>query len=1402
MVLGDNIAQAGVRFTAKIRELEVAEKSLKRLDRTIRTATGGALALNEATDTLTRSQARLTGSSSTATAGLAGLQMQMVSARAASEALERSTGDLTEAVSMLGDDSSATREMFSQLSEHVVSMDDGLSGLDSWDIDAPDAVMDVLNDFDREQMASFLQFASTDADWDEFDLNVVGLDPTIEQIDELRESLNVIEDDFPSVGDGIIGSLGDIELDKGDVWDVLGDSDLAPADILQMEDAEIEELFADAGMELGDVHEFKREFFGSMDELDHEWLVYEDWANEFDRKFTMKEWLNMPDDEAQALFDEAGLPGADPKGVRESMLRDLEDTFLDGDEPLQSLIDAEMSDVLSDADFTGILGDGPGSISEQLDMMLEGTDIDDMPGVESAFQNIGTLMEDSDAITSLIDEANAVDDAMMLMDGAFREQSNFVEFQNWLSMHGDEISAQLGSLADPDNIQTDAYGSIADMGADVSSELQRAAPGEDEAEELVAELSPAHVEMLSNVMADLDPGMVEGRRGGAELPIAGETLRMGILQEMLDWDTDEEPFQMAEDLLARLEAGQLGVEGTLFDQESDVIATDIGKHLPREMRKAGVADDIVSQFQQDEIPLADFLGPDPQARISHPVSQALQGHDFDDPHAMRRAIEAVDEVLPAMRRRAGARVAPGLESAIPGAEDIGLTDLSRRDAEGPLEYTKRMTKVMDNLRDVQDAAPIQRGLGRPGSRRRMGLFGGIMHGASRALGGLRWRGQRADLPTRMQRIRNGLESMSKAYDDMLPLLEATSIRLGSINVNFESMGIMVFKLTAMLGPLAATLAGIGAGAATAAAGVASFIGVGAVQYLDEMEETMAGVNNRQEAMGELTDTLRTMAWQALEPLRTAQIGGSGRTPMNLFIDILRGALVLLNRFAGAMAHIAELPVVAEQTERLASLIMGTTSDDTFMHQMGEVVENILPLLVSIAEFIITGFGGAMVHASDVAGKLGESVGKFAEDSAGAFGLMILYGAGFMDAMLQVARAIGRIINAVTSAIDALLPFVSWIPRVSDDTAGLAWQLGFLVGVLNILTRTLKFLKKVKKGWLLLIKGITTAYHALNVALTYAKSLKLANAAANIKLAGTYGTLTKAVLVATGAFLGLAGIVIILHDIVALFTDLEPVLFDLENGWHALGAAIGFAASALLLFNSLALAGGAKALGFPALIAGAKTIGAAISGLGIKSALVGLGKVLAGVFAGISLKVAGVVAAIAGAVVLLTDFVYWLVTGESKLASWFSWLEPLEAIYARIADYAERIADAVPSRPSWLRMPEWEDIPGVGEDDDDGDGGSGRRGPRGSGRTPPDEEEDLAESNPFDVRVIDYADDSAYAGGGAETKRRNDTGGGRSPASGTVRVNVENNGYIGERDFGRFVRKEVEEALKRDTRNGL
>ena len=972
---------------------------------------------------------------------------------------------------------------------------------------------------------------------------------------------------------------------------------------------------------------------------------------------------NMADFQRTMLEDLAGqgIIPQDPDQIGESL------AFTD-------IFDAVGEDAFIDAvGIPGRTGSGPGP--------------DDWEHLEAEFYEIAEMMDESDVIANAITQSDDISQAINQLSDT--DPAKMQRLVDWTNNNIDDVQQMFNNLGGVDAPAGDLPDDLGESSEMISNALSGNILMPSDDEDTVAEnvdLSPFQSEMLARMSGNIDQMFMGESGSSSDMPITYEGLFMGIQQEMLDADSiDSSRYQEAEELLTMLEAGQLTQTGYLSTDEGqqtiesvlrDRLPDDANNILPEgfdsDADVASLVAGSMADMEEEQGPslLFDMLSPDTTTTASDPVGQALGDVDLGDRGSVQQISKLIEDDLPAIQQQLGAELGPGLTMTSAFDDDMNLQEmlppeevqnfmLGEGSGAAASEFTSSMDSYTSGLRDqmselrsTQQQARVLTGLGigdipilrraqegvhGPGMpNRRRGLFGSALRPLTRAMSG-----SGMSEPRQTRALINTMTALNGAYNDMLPLLEATSVRLGSINVNFESLGIMIFKITGMLGPLISALGGLVAGLLTVGAALGGIIGAGAIDFFTEMRDTMAGVEDRSEAMAEMMENVKLMALEALQPLRNADIGGEDG--MGLFVSTIRGGLVLLNRFAEVMSTVLEANEFETLIDGLHNFAFDRSGDDELAQNLQDAANTIIPLLMDIASAIFGGIGESIEFATWAADVLGSRLLGALEDIVPVLALITVYGVGFINMMIWAASVVAKVVNFLTALIDAFLWLLNVIPGVEIETRQLIFAMGGAIGALNVFVRVVSYTVGRVGTLIAVLNGTVKALAFLNTKL--AITTGIVNYL-NVSLGVLIARLSAVLILAT-----------LIYEALAVWVDgLDPILLSTDT-WQSKLASI------VILLSSTAMIVAKIATGMTYAAVAGKALSAAL--LGVKLAIGGILIVVGA----ITLKLLAIIGIIVGVLYVIAEITSYLLTGEGLLTDW-------ESHFETIADYVDRINDGL------------------------------------------------------------------------------------------------------------------------------
>jgi hypothetical protein len=663
-----------------------------------------------------------------------------------------------------------------------------------------------------------------------------------------------------------------------------------------------------------------------------------------------------------------------------------------------------------------------------------------------------------------------------------------------------------------------------------ADDLKRVLESDDNDVELRDRLNRYQRNRLLNVMDD-----VSGDGGRGSIASTRESIGLGIVQELFDTDPDEEAsrYNALQESLQEVFRPESGFQTSILNTErgQQNLADVINNNVPDDAL-GGNADDvdggigrvIANELDRDNLNVDDFLGPEGidtgdyiRTRLEGKFGN-LDGVDVDE---ITRVVES--QGIPRLLQLVGARNARGVTAAAMQDEDARIRDLipdaRQSSADMSNVSNSQMTleelidskfeaffgsqsRELESLREFQEGQPILQGgaISGPAAEatnqreRRSGLVGevlGSLADEQSQIAGNRRLGRIFDRltgtaggadPDTLVRTNKRINAVRKGYGKLLPVLDATSANIGAFNVNISSTAVLVTKLTAVLGPLITAFGGVAAGALTAAGALGAFVGVGAVEYLGAMEDHMAGISDKQEAVQQLGEVLSDMAFEALTPLRAAQIGGDGASAMQLFVRSIRNGLRLLNNFANVAAYIIELDVVGTELREVADLLFN--SDLGYAEAFEQLLNQTLPLLSRMLQGVIAGLPGLLEFMAPIAGRLGERFLDLLSEAGPLLGLLTSYGAGFFDVVLLGVTYLADFVEQMTNIINFGLELANVLGIAEIQTNDLMYAIGSVVGAMFLASKVAKTLAAANYALTAAMKVLTAS------SLTTAGALKL------------------------------------------------------------------------------------------------------------------------------------------------------------------------------------------------------------------------------------------------------------------------------------------------------------------------
>lgn len=1199
------------------RAVDRAQSKLDDLTSTLAGLASSNIAVSEAADENAQSQAKLASSSAAASTGLGALQAELASTRVAQEALEDSSGDLSEALEKIPDRAGAAQQ---ELLQGVTDeLEENIDRLE--DLELSEEQRRIFSDFDHNELRGFVEALSevrSDAE-EEVDLieQALGggssgsnaIDSFVQRLEE--GGLKATSDQIHDVEQAMMSISGRSE-DEEMFNEIFGDGFSSDVPLDPTSERFQEVIDDQANLPIGShiLYELAEDpqndinTFGDLVDMNPDQLAIEPNTNELYRQEIGTLGSPLGANDPEPIFPQDLITD-----LRENDIETIGELFRLNDDMLERKMD-NMSSRLAESSYTAnefrqeILhtiaqsdrgfndrysGEGLGRRETQ--QMLEETQafIASQTANENALANmesdpleqIHQLQQQNENIARVLEESEDIDD--------FRTRMQSLRGEGDPSLRSLADSIQRGELGTFDAREMTEAMDVTRNARSVSNLMEQNMPND---------ITPFQREILSDVLGDMRKELPNASVGG-NVPLSYEALEMELMQEMLGEERGTERFSELQNLLGRLQTGRLGNENTTL-LENDKYRRDrfipmLNRLLPDEFSGEQVRQ-IAQEIEARGEPITSFLGEDSKNNISTVVGaalsdpkgdvefdkgdksldeirkkvkqaslspgQSLDDLDEDDQSALstierqspiRDATEAIEEAFEASLEDLGTQAAPGMFGAMTG-EDVSYSDLlpdedvleeedeseqlipgmdiSRRRLENTENYLESVADTLDELEDIQQRKVLTRGLAGEtlgGKSQERGVFGMLFQRSPQILGtadNIIDRFDRLDnvvgkmdTPERIKAMRKQLAGAERRFRQIAPLLDVTSFSLGPLNIRFTNFAQTLFRLTALFGPIIGGLLGIAGAAVTAAGAIGMFAGVGAVGLLEDMENSMAGVQDRQEAVSTLFENLRQMAFEAMFPLRTAELA-DGRSAVDLFVDSLRFGLKLLNRISHIFADIIEMPVVAESIEELSALLLGTGGESKLASALKEIVRRGLPAFVRILKEILPLLRSFTVNGARIAERFSKRVIPALADTAFAFGLAVAFGAGFIEVLFTILGIVARVTRYFTRLINV-------IPFVNVSARDLAYAFGILIGVMVVLSKTL----------VTIIAVIAKVIMSMGYLSANSAAIAAAVGTASTAIVHGFGLIQSAVILTASALFTLkTAVVIALGTAVALLAD--------------------------------------------------------------------------------------------------------------------------------------------------------------------------------------------------------------------------------------------------------------------------
>lgn len=939
----------------------------------------------------------------------------------------------------------------------------------------------------------------------------------------------------------------------------------------------------------------------------------------------------------------------------------------------------------------GDRGEGQSSLGDFGDMVK--ADPEEYLGDEffEQFMKLGELMDESEEISNAVMNSSSVDDAIRRLENTTPGRA--LQLEQWAEKNKGQFQGIFDRLDLERMLDEDVAKTTGDLRKKIMNQFNRGEGSPIGNMNSGGIINHNQAEMLGNLMRST------GKQ--SDIGLTQESAQLGLIQEMVDADNNSSRYNDAEDLLRRMMmpkdlAPSVRVGNSVFDYESvttgnvtEGIEAEIGDMLKTDNEGKTIADyvgqellDGTKNYSLFELLSDDQDTPGASDVVSQAYSNSPSSISAADKNEVRRTTEALEQVLPDIFQSIEKDSALGMQAVrndtgtpirelMPGsditdfqeygdADDEDMSQIYDRYNQSFEQFKRKLRSNIDMFNEEQEARPIGLGMstnqipGLPnGAQKRRGALSGLMRMGHRVA-----ESQDYGKPRHIRKVNNAIIALKDNFERLNPLLEANSFNLGMFNVRMENIARMLFKISAMLGPIISLLGGaiLAVGALTAALG--SLVAVGAVDFLEEMENSMAGVANKGDAAKEIMSTIKDMSLEAVAPLRNVQVGGNGPGGMEVFVGMIRGLLVLLNRFADVMATVLESPALLGVLEDLSDWALLDDGDEELANDLRDALETMLPFVQRVISAIVGGLVPAFVFFANSSSRFGDALLTMLGNIGSLLQLFSAYGSGFLSAIFYAVAGLTYAIGLLVSGLDWLLDI---IPGVEANTNSFAYVAGALIGTLVILIKTVMFVVPILAGLAAVFEFVTGATITATLAnKAYVASLyQLAAAAVPVVIA-----LAQFVII---LYAIVRGLTLVIDGILAL-VGLETIFYDINSAGEAIYSTL--AGISLLL---LGIAGAIIATVPGISLATVATYAWATAMWAVSGSLLAIKGALLGVIATLSLPI--VLAIALGAAIAAV--VYHLHKTKSPLLTMEYWSSKIKDTWERIVGLIQKAADYIP-----------------------------------------------------------------------------------------------------------------------------
>jgi len=831
-------------------------------------------------------------------------------------------------------------------------------------------------------------------------------------------------------------------------------------------------------------------------------------------------------DGAARSFEKAAETAGNAEGATEDLAKAFAGTFGSAENMEESLrgVEDELEDVRNDS--AGAAGAIYGLQSSMA--TLNGTTVDlntDVADLDEQYQIIRNSLGDFD---------NRVDDVIPDRDTLFADESQFRNSMNLLEGYEKRLGS-VGDAADdvditdpfearrrsvqPALIQNDQFRESLVNALSYESDInpdrgQRQAPG------VVSRL-------FRSVEGDLNIESLARKLANADAVASDFSESLEAVEEALDLDRGNlpVPFKSDEERGITYTPAEFGSEVSEAVRRSRPAGgMDVNEVIEVDPRSGGlgVLEDVFGPF--DDIDFSEL--DDNLDGVNSELAEFERKFDTSAIGSIARADTERGETIgqeigPDLRSR---RVPGGLE-AIGGATGATV---------GSVAMSSAANKAENEIKDVRTAlSELQ-----VASVQTTSTLGFVVAGLNTLTT------SSVGASQAVENLDDEVEDLARSLSALVPALKTVSANLGPFNIGFANLLITIPALIAFVGPLITLFLGLASAAVAVAGAFGALVAVGAMGFLQNLEDQFAGINNTMEAVEATAQGFKEAIIDAVAPLQDVTIGGLGAS--GIFVTVLRDIVELVHMFAEAAAELLEMEEVQSFLLELRAAVLGfsdRTGGLTMIEGLTVLIENALPLLEDFFVWFIDKLPDAMAYWGKIIGNLGPTVSDFGSALLELVTVITRVGAGIGE---QLLPPLAFTINVFASVISVALEVYEAFGMLSDVTATAVIAFLAITMTLMKMIAVAEFAFKINYLVAQSLEHLTDAVEdADNAYDAFTQTLQKGNQ--NMVMA-----LKSTIMFAGGVLLLVAGIALVLESLGLL----APLLETIGSFFETIGSVIG------------------------------------------------------------------------------------------------------------------------------------------------------------------------------------------------------------------------------------------------------